>query len=390
MKNKYYLYRFLDENDNVLYIGRTNDIRRRIMMEHFTANTHLSKECYAETRKVEYSEFSNESEEVVYEAILINKIKPKYNKQFNDDAVFNVELPPIKWKPFEWDFDGQMELMKALKDETISVSTALFNVVEKCISQKVLAQCHVHGFSDIDSYAIIPPSSTTLIAGLSGTYKTSYALQIALSNARKGCKVLYVNLKDSIDSISYKLLSIESGIEINKFYTSAFTDNDWKLMLSTTEIISKLPLQFYNSSKNENTLVSIENAIINAECDLAIIDDLSAVSDFENPYSFDKYSYSANKLKEIALKNNCAIISLYSLKSKDIMTRTDKHPLLSDLPYTSLISCNDLIEFLYSYKTDIGMNYVEVNLAKNLLGKNITALLSPVNGRLVTLEMQSK
>ncbi len=37
----FYLYRFIDEKGNVIYIGRTNDIKRRILREHFTEKTHL-------------------------------------------------------------------------------------------------------------------------------------------------------------------------------------------------------------------------------------------------------------------------------------------------------------------------------------------------------------
>ena len=387
MKNKYYIYRFLDEDDNILYIGRTNDIRRRIITEHFTNNTHLCKECYIETAKVEYSEFSNESEKVAYEAILINKFKPKYNIQFNDSAEFNVKLPEIKWKDFEWDYKGQMEIMKDLKSETISISTALYNVIEKSTSQKALSQFNIHGFNDIDNCAIIPPSSTTLIAGLSGTYKTSYALHIAMSNAHKGRKVLYVNLKDSLDAISFKLLSIETGLEINKFYTSSFGEDDWKLIASATDIISKLPLCFYNTAQNENSLSAVEKAIINSECDLAIIDDLSAVIDFENSYSSDKHSNSANTLKRIALKNNCSIVSLYSMKAKDIMSRSDKRPQLSDLSYTSLMSCNDLIEFLYLDDSYNSIGKIEVHIVKNPLGiadKHIQ--LHAEKGRLTAFE----
>lgn len=73
----FYLYRFIDAEEKIIYIGRTNDIRRRILKEHFSDNTHLPVQCYLETEKVEYTEIDNESEEVAYEAVLINQIRPK-------------------------------------------------------------------------------------------------------------------------------------------------------------------------------------------------------------------------------------------------------------------------------------------------------------------------
>ena len=90
----FYLYGFIDVEERVIYIGRTNDIRRRILKEHFADNTHLPKECYLETEKVEYLELMNESEEVAYEAILINQIRPKYNIQFKAIAV-QLSVPII-------------------------------------------------------------------------------------------------------------------------------------------------------------------------------------------------------------------------------------------------------------------------------------------------------
>ena len=89
----FYLYRFIGIDGEILYIGRTNDIERRILKEHFTDNTHLPNQCYLEIEKVEYVEIVNESEEVAYEAILINENRPKYNTQFKakDILIFNYQ-----------------------------------------------------------------------------------------------------------------------------------------------------------------------------------------------------------------------------------------------------------------------------------------------------------
>ena len=88
MSNGFYIYRFLDKEDNLLYIGRTNDINRRILKEHFTALGHLPLECYSSIEKVQYAKLENESEQVAYEAILINKLRPKFNIQFNDCLLY--------------------------------------------------------------------------------------------------------------------------------------------------------------------------------------------------------------------------------------------------------------------------------------------------------------
>ena len=224
-QRKFYLYRFINDKDEIIYIGRTNDIRRRIITEHFTNNTHLPNECYNETQRVEYAEFANESEEVAYEAILINQEKPKYNTQFKDSAKFDVKIPLIEWKSFEWDFEGQMEIMKGFKNEYVSISDALC----KCIFDKSSLKYFTHGFPSIDMSTAIPPYSMTLIAGVSGTFKTSYGLQIARANALRynNKKVLYINLKDSTESLMSRLISMEACIKTEKLYKSRLTENDW-------------------------------------------------------------------------------------------------------------------------------------------------------------------
>ena len=185
MEQKFYLYRFLDKNNNILYIGRTNNIRRRILTEHFTSKTHLRKECYLQTQRVEFAEFSNESEQVAYEAILINQNKPPYNTQFKDDVSFNIALPNIEWKPFEWDFDAQMEIMKAMKKETVNITEVLKQIYNNLETQTSARKAY-WGFKKMDDIALLASGTTTLIAGCSGTYKTAYAIAISLANAKNG------------------------------------------------------------------------------------------------------------------------------------------------------------------------------------------------------------
>ena len=54
----FYLYRFINKEGEVIYIGRTNDIKRRLLREHFTNNTHLPNECYLEIEKIEYAKLT--------------------------------------------------------------------------------------------------------------------------------------------------------------------------------------------------------------------------------------------------------------------------------------------------------------------------------------------
>ena len=78
----YYVYRFLDEEHNVIYVGRTTSFTRR-MAEHFSGNGHLPKEAYLTTRRVEFIKVPNELDMTIIELILIGKYRPEYNVRDN-------------------------------------------------------------------------------------------------------------------------------------------------------------------------------------------------------------------------------------------------------------------------------------------------------------------
>lgn len=383
-QSKFYLYRFVDKKGNIIYIGRTNDIRRRIIKEHFTSNTHLPNQCYLDTAKVEYTEIINESEEVAYEAVLINQIKPKYNTQFNDNANFDIVLPKMDWKPFKWDFNEQMEIMKSLKQDTVSFSDlANYKIIR--LGNNVNKNYIRWGFPDVDISSILSPCTTALITAPAENYKTSFALSIACLNAYSNKKVLYINLKNSFDTIISRILSMNTHIPLSAIQHNMLSDNDWK---NIVESFVNLPIQFYNTSMG-NDINTIRQTIYNSSYDLVIIDDLNSIKDFENPYDTDKTLQLMKQIKEIALKAQIPIISLYCMNSKEIRKKlsstTDNRPKLLDLTNTSLISYNDIVQFLY-LDTEDKPNSLEIITAKSNIGLIRTAELAFENGKLFSIE----
>ena len=63
MNNKYYVYRFKDKNDNILYVGRTHDLKRR-----FYQHSHLTDNIVT----IEYIECPTETDMVIKEIYYIN------------------------------------------------------------------------------------------------------------------------------------------------------------------------------------------------------------------------------------------------------------------------------------------------------------------------------
>lgn len=69
------VYLFLDGDSNVIYVGKTVNLRKRL-----NTHNHLPKECYTEIKSVRFAETNNEADALIYEVYYINKFNPKYNK----------------------------------------------------------------------------------------------------------------------------------------------------------------------------------------------------------------------------------------------------------------------------------------------------------------------
>ena len=83
------VYRMLDKNGKVLYVGKAKNIKKRI-----TAYTHFErlpdhiKRMVAEVDKMEFIIVENEAKALLMENDLIKKLEPKYNILLKDDKTF--------------------------------------------------------------------------------------------------------------------------------------------------------------------------------------------------------------------------------------------------------------------------------------------------------------
>jgi len=91
----YYVYKFLDKQSNIIYIGKAKTLSSRI-----NNHNHLPQECYDSIHKVQYIELNNHSEGSIYEIYYINKYSPKYNIIDNRKDCISFELPKKEWKSF--------------------------------------------------------------------------------------------------------------------------------------------------------------------------------------------------------------------------------------------------------------------------------------------------
>ena len=120
MRN-YFVYKFENIEQTLLYVGSTIELRRRINYQHLPLKCkgNLDKKCIEETHKIYFHECESKSDMEIKEKFLINTLNPKYPKYHNNGAEFSFNIP-IKWK--EYDFK-KTESGKEKKNKNVKVFT---------------------------------------------------------------------------------------------------------------------------------------------------------------------------------------------------------------------------------------------------------------------------
>jgi hypothetical protein len=130
-----YVYRFLNQEDEIIYVGKTENLKIRIK-QHLDEG-HLPKECYDEVRKIEFIKLYNQYESTIYEVYYINTYQPKYNIEYKyEEGCVTIELPKKEWNIYKIKINGWYEF----KDTNIELKEKLMeesNRVERYLNKAV-------------------------------------------------------------------------------------------------------------------------------------------------------------------------------------------------------------------------------------------------------------
>ena len=224
-------------------------------------------------------------------------------------------------------------------------------------------------------------SDLLLIAARPGMGKTSLALNIALSVAKKTDKtVAMFNLEMSREQLAMRLLSNESFVDNQKLVTGKLTEDEWIKLAYASQAMAATDIRI-----DDNPSISV--AAMNAKCrrlenlGLIIIDYLQLMTN--SGYGGNKGDSRVNivsdisrALKIMAKELNVPVICLSQL-SRANESRTDKRPMLSDLRESGAIEQDaDCVLFIYRddyYNPDTEeKNVAEIIVAKNRHGETGT------------------
>jgi len=100
-ESDYFIYKFVDDNDQIIYIGKTIRLPDR-MVQHFTTDSHLTNECYDNVKYIFYSSLKTKIEMDIYEIYLIDKYRPRYNIKsvYKQDEISSIVLPELFWEKY--------------------------------------------------------------------------------------------------------------------------------------------------------------------------------------------------------------------------------------------------------------------------------------------------
>ncbi len=94
----FYLYKLVNKNQNVLYVGQTNNIKRRVYQQHFSNHGHLPDECYRETKYIYYMKCLSQSDLNIREEYLINTLSPPFNDRLNNKHKYSFSINDWSWE----------------------------------------------------------------------------------------------------------------------------------------------------------------------------------------------------------------------------------------------------------------------------------------------------
>ena len=259
------------------------------------------------------------------------------------------------------DFESKLfNLGTEIKTQKLFSSAELLNNVFLELKENSLNPSLIglsSGFYDLDLLTQgFQKSDLIIIAGRPSMGKTALGLNIALNVIRESkLPVLFFSLEMSKEQIMYRLLSIEANINQARLKSGKLYQNDWVKLNKMIKIISKIP--FFVDDTPDLSIEDIQSKVKTilfeqGQIGLIVIDYLQLMqnSKSETKNRVQELSIITRALKNLARQFNIPIITLSQL-SRNVETRIDKKPILSDLRESGSIEQDaDLVLMLYKNK----------------------------------------
>jgi len=226
------VYRMIDINDKVLYVGKAKSIKKRIVAyTHFDKLPDHIKRMVSEVERMEFIIVENEAKALLMENDLIKKLAPKYNILLKDDKTF----PHLMINPQE-DFPALRKSRGSRKDKTkyfgpfasASAVNSVMDVVQKAFRLRSCSDnmfyhrnrpCMLYqikrcsapcvGKIDKDEYRLLVRDVIDFLEGKNTSLKEKWSAQMQKASDENDFETALI-LRDRIKALS----SIQSGYNV--------------------------------------------------------------------------------------------------------------------------------------------------------------------------------
>jgi hypothetical protein len=155
----YYVYKFHNQYNDLLYIGKTNNLTQRIQSHK------NNKKWWNEVDKIEYTECKNKTDMDLYEIYYINKLNPRYNISTSNGVSASFILDDLKFIKYEeqiyngtiksneqTDFDKVDRYGRNIKDNSVQ---QLFKYRDAINKKDILEFSRYNWFLDYSWYELL-------------------------------------------------------------------------------------------------------------------------------------------------------------------------------------------------------------------------------------------
>jgi len=232
------------------------------------------------------------------------------------------------------------------------------------------------GLSDIDMITSgFQPGDMIILAARPGMGKTSLALNISQKAAESGIPTSFFSLEMGEAQLITRLIAGESGINSRRLEAGRLSTEDWDKLSETTSLLSDIPLFIDDTSDLHYSEFrrKLRIAYKKQGVRFAVIDYIGLMNGEKSYQSrVEEVSSVSRAIKKTAKDLNIPILVLSQL-NRQLESRMDKHPILSDLRESGALEQDaDVVMMLYRdemyKKTDENRGKAEVEIAKHRNG----------------------
>ncbi len=241
------------------------------------------------------------------------------------------------------------------------------------------------GFHDLDrQLSGLQPADLVVLGGRPGSGKTAFALNVAAHAAMVARRpTLMFSLEMSKVQLTDRLLCAEGRVDSSRMRTGRLLDTDWPKVSAAVGRIHGAPLQIDDDPGV--TVMDIRAKARRARADLGdlgliMVDCIQLMTGRHNAEARQvEISEISRGLKLLARELECPVLALSQL-SRNLESRADNRPMLSDLESGALEQDADVVIFLYRdelYHDDTpDRGITEVIVAKHRSGPTGTTKLA--------------